>query len=192
MAHLSHPLPEKTVTLLWIPRHSGITGNEKADNLAKKSLDLPTQNHLFCPVTDIHNHLHFSFKRFLQSKWERTPHQHLIRIKPTLGHWSSANQNTRLREVTLSRLRIGHTKITHYYIFEREPPTICHRCNVRYNVAHMLIDCPLYRLHRQVLINYTNCKRIPFTLSTLLGDSHPELLEMLFIFLHNTHFDQFR
>ena len=41
----------------------------------------------------------------------------------------------RLRKVTWSGLQIGHTKIMHNCIFQREPPAIYHQCNVSYSVA---------------------------------------------------------
>lgn len=190
--HTFSTLPQNIkVTILWIPGHSGIPGNDQADNFAKQSLALPQQNHLSCTVSDAYNNIYSSFKRFIQRDWELTPHRHLIQIKPTLQHWPSAHQNTRHKEVTLARLRIGHTKTTHSYIFEREPPTMCHRCNVRYNVTHMLLICPIYQHHRQPLIHYTNFHKIPFDLPTLLGDAHPELLKLLFIFLQNTQLDKF-
>ena len=103
-----------------------------------------------------------------------------------MGHWPSSNRNTKLQEIILARLRVGHTSLTHYHIIEHSPPPICHRCGCRYTIDHFLLRCPVYDSARHPLIRYTATNRLPLTLSVLLGDSYPDLLDLLFVFLHET------
>ena len=53
-----------------------------------------------------------------------------------------------------TRLRIGHTYLTHRYLMasgaERQVP-LCSTCHIDLNVKHILIDCPAYRLQRRAL-----------------------------------------
>ena len=174
------------IKILWIPGHSGIPGNEKVDQLAKLSLQDPPQDQVRCPAKDYLNHLHTLFQSTLQSLWDLNPHFHLHQIKPKIGHWPSANRNTKLHEIVLARLRLGHTSLTHYHIIEHAPPPVCHRCGCRYTIDHFLIRCPTYDSERQPMIRYADANRLPFTLSVLLGDSHPDMLDLLFDFLRDT------
>ena len=41
-------------------------------------------------------------------------------IKPNIGNDSSAIRNLRREEVVITRLRIGHTRITHSYLLNHE------------------------------------------------------------------------
>ena len=179
------------VIFLWIPGHVGIPGNEIADQAAKETLIHPEQNHLKCPSSDILSHVRSYFVKFLQRIWDNDGHFHFSDIKPKLGHWPSAHQNSRLKEILLARLRLGHTKLTHLYIIEKTDPPICQRCNVRFNIPHFLLHCPQYELHRRPIIRYADANRLPLTLPTLLGDSYPELLALLFEFLHKTQLEIF-
>ena len=61
----------------------------------------------------------------------------------------SSIQKNRSEEVLLTRLRIGHTRLTHGYLMENSNPPICDTCQVRINVKHILIDCNKYNHHRQ-------------------------------------------
>ena len=176
----------KDIEILWIPGHCGIPGNEKVDKCAKEILQDQPQNDIPCPASDYLNHLHSSFRATLQLVWDLNPHYHLHQIKPRMGHWPSSNRNTKLQEIILARLRVGHTSLTHYHIFEHSPPPICHRCGCRYTIDHFLLRCPVYDSARHPLIRYTATNRLPLTLSVLLGDSYPDLLDLLFVFLHET------
>ena len=179
------------IKFLWIPGHSGITGNEKADCAAKASLQDPPNNNLECPGSDFLNSIHTHFLKSLQYDWDIIKHYHLYPIKPLIGHWKSSHQMDRHKEVILARLRMGQTRITHDFIIQNEPPPICHRCNVRYSISHMLLQCPLYDSSRQPLLRYAAANRLPLTLPFLLGNSHPDLIALLFDFLHNTQLDLF-
>ena len=176
----------KDIEILWIPGHCGIPGNEKVDKGAKEILQDQPQDNLPCPASDYLNHLHSSFRTTLQLVWDLNPHYHLHQIKPRMGHWPSSNRNTKLQEIILARLRVGHTSLTHYHIIEHSPPPICHRCGCRYTIDHFLLRCPVYDSARHPLIRYTATNRLPLTLSVLLGDSYPDLLDLLFVFLHET------
>ena len=49
---------------------------------------------------------------------------------------------TRKKEVILSRLRIGHTRLTHGFLMCGEPQPFCEDCLVPLTVQHLLIECP--------------------------------------------------
>ena len=48
--------------------------------------------------------------------------------------------NTRREETTLTRLRIGLTRLTHSFILKEEPPSKC-TCGNQYSIKHILIEC---------------------------------------------------
>ena len=184
----------KKVKLLWIPGHSGITGNEKADEYAKRSLTLPEPPDMSCPAADILTHANTLFQKYLQRKWE-IQNKYLHQIKPQLGYWHSSNQNNRHKERLLARLRIGHTRLTHQFIFDRiygrtEPPR-CQVCGSQYTIEHFLLTCPNHNANRLPMVNYLRQNNLPLSLNVVLGNQHPELLDCVFEFLHKTRLEQF-
>ena len=53
----------------------------------------------------------------------------------------SALDLTRREQVVISRLRIGHTKLTHSFILKQEPQPQCLTCQTTCTVKHILIEC---------------------------------------------------
>ena len=47
----------------------------------------------------------------------------------------------RREEVVLTRLRIGHIRLTNSYLLKREDQPLCIGCNELSTVKHFLIDC---------------------------------------------------
>lgn len=57
-------------------------------------------------------------------------------VKATVDRWESSNQRTRSREVMLTRMRIGHSRATHSYLFTGTDPPNC-LCDKRLTVYHI-------------------------------------------------------
>ena len=49
--------------------------------------------------------------------------------------------NTTKRNTVLNRLHIGHSYLTHSFIFRKEEAPICVACNAVITVKHILIEC---------------------------------------------------
>ena len=85
------------------------------------------------------------------------------KIRSSIKPWlSSFNANRRL-EIILSRLRIGHTFLTHKFLLESGSPPVCGECNSTLSVEHILVQCTKYRnmrikygLHRKELPEILN------------------------------------
>ena len=75
----------------------------------------------------------------------------LYATKPLIGEQPLAYRSVRRDEVVLSRLRLGHSYLTHSYLLKGDPPPECVTCNCRLTISHILVDCIEYDLFRLIL-----------------------------------------
>ena len=176
------------IFFLWIPGHSGISGNEWADEAARHAIALPNITNIPISHHSIRSFIHQHSRAFWQKSWRDDPDRtQLHEIKPDLGMWSSSSRKCRLEEKTLARLRLGHTSLTHSYIFTRSPRPRCTTCDTTLTVKHLLLHCDQFRIHRDALKFHCAQHHMQFSLDTLLGNENPELTRLLFSFLRNTN-----
>ena len=62
-----------------------------------------------------------------QREWDTAVNNKLHATKPLIGEQPSAYRSVRRDEVVLSRLRLGHSYLTH--LLKGEPPPECVTCN---------------------------------------------------------------
>lgn len=142
--HAEQLARSKNATLCWVPAHVGILGNEKADRLAATGRNDPVPN-IPIPVSDAKKLVKRYIRWSWESKWRNTNQSFLRRVKNTTISWQDRKSNKERRAIT--RLRIGHTNISHRTIFTREN-NICSTCGVETTVSHILADCRKYDTER--------------------------------------------
>ena len=64
----------------------------------------------------------------------------LLTIKPTLEEWNENFRSTWKEGVALSRIHIGHTRITHSFLLKEVQP-MCHACQTAYTIKYVLTEC---------------------------------------------------
>ncbi|GFR08090.1 putative RNA-directed DNA polymerase from transposon X-element [Trichonephila clavata] len=125
------------IIFCWVPGHVGILGNEQADNAARSLSD-----HMQQPVC--YHDLKASIQRYIHSVWQETWDQQVINklhyIHPFITHWTAVP--IRRPDVCLTRLRIGHTRLTHRHLLLGESPPVCDFCHCDLSILHILIECP--------------------------------------------------
>ena len=129
----------KEILFCCLPSHVGIKGNEAADVKAKASHDLEISNFKL-PCTDFKPFINRYILSKWQLSWDRATFNKLHEIKPVFGK-NNIYRSLRREEVVLTRLRIGHTRLTHSYLLKREDQPFCISCNEPFTVKHFLIDC---------------------------------------------------
>ena len=176
------------IQFLWVPGHSGIPGNERADEEAKAALALPNITDIPTNFHSIKSAIRQNTRLFWQRKWSDDPARtQLHEIKPDIGIWTSSFRPNRLEEKALTKLRISHTYLTHSYIYSQSIRPVCTTCNQTLTVKHILLYCDDFINQRRVLKDYCTAQNIPFSLFVLLGDENPDLIKLLFQFLRDTN-----
>lgn len=131
------------IKIMWIPSHIGIIGNEKADCEAKRALGDPYETVTSIDYKEIKTVIKNQIILQWQALWSATRDNKLREVKPSVKPYSSAFIGNRKDDVVLARIRIGHTKITHQYLMNKEPPPNCQFCNALLTVRHLVTDCPV-------------------------------------------------
>ena len=137
------------VILCWIPSHRNITHNETADHCAKLALDITPIQNTPIPLSDLKKTIKLHSKSIFQQYWEQIPLTNkLKRIKNNINPRNSFNSISRRDDIIITRLRTGHTLLTHSYLLNKATPPICDFCNIQITTEHILLQCPKYQNER--------------------------------------------
>ena len=152
MSRLDSMSNRKEIIICWTPSHIGVRGNERA---AKSALDL-TSDKSRIPYTDLKPTINKFLHTKWQQQWSNNIHNKLFKIQPTLGEWRPASRKSKREQVVISRLRIGHTRLTHFFILKQEPQAQCLTCQTTCTVKHILIECRSFAVMRKRFFKVNN------------------------------------
>ncbi|XP_055522937.1 uncharacterized protein LOC129717118 [Wyeomyia smithii] len=131
----------KPIEFCWIPGHAGVYGNNEADRLAgeaRNSEPLP----LSIPADDATREIKRTIRQHWNSQWFSMRDTKLRRIKFETEKWKDRDNPGDQR--VLTRLRIGHTRLTHSFLLEKTEPPTCECCGTILDIQHILLDCRRY------------------------------------------------
>lgn len=138
----------RNIKLCWVPAHVGIPGNEIADKEAKAAVEIDNIVNIKIPLKDIFKQVKRDIKLQWEVEWQNSD-QKLSKIKNCVQRWDSSNRLNRFEEVIITRLRIGHTRLTHGHLMGGFDNSICEICDTPLSVEHILIDCKKYTEKRE-------------------------------------------
>ena len=117
----------KYVKVCWVPSHLGIQGNERADKSAKAAMnELPSI--MTIPFSDYKPYIHTYIRKKWLDFWDNKLENKCHSVQPTLGCWPLSSRRNQRAELVLSRIRIGHSYLTHRHLLVGEYPPECVSC----------------------------------------------------------------
>ena len=170
-----------------MPGHSGIRGNDLADEAAKESLNNDRVVKLPMAYKEYKSIIKSLILKQWQEHWTLYGRCRLKTFKPTLGDWKSAHRKNRREEKILSRLRTGSCLflVQHHFNINK-PKEHCISCDMGMTIKHLLVECPTFQNSRNRIANYLNQKNLALSEESILSDTFPH--ELLFIFLKGTNY----
>ena len=131
------------VGFCWVPGHVGVAGNERADRLAGEAASrAPSPG----PVRfrDVFPSIRIAVTACWQQRWETTATTAKMGeiTRTVTQEWDYSHIRNRRLQTLVTRLRIGHTRLTHGYLLSRDLQPYCDDCLVPLTVRHILVECP--------------------------------------------------
>lgn len=128
------------ISFCWSPAHVGVAGNEAADSLAKAATNSSDVTRCQLPANDMYPVIRSAILDSWKFTWE-LENQKMKEIASSIFPWKYSSMS-RQREVILSRLRIGHTRLTHGFLMSGDHQPFCEDCLVPLTVRHVMVECP--------------------------------------------------
>ena len=141
------------ISFCWIPSDVGIDGNELADKAAKSASQRVTVNRSEVSASDMKACIKDKMRETWKDEWFYIETNKKLRsIQPTLKRVEL--QLSRKEHIKLTRLRIGHTRLTHGPLLTGDDLPTCIECTwdeedpVYLSVKHILMECGNFALYR--------------------------------------------
>jgi len=163
--------PIGKIILEWLPSHMGIAGNERADQLAGQACEDQEIITIKLSVDECNKQITSHYYKQWQEEWEKTkwPYKE---INPQLKPYAGKTKN-RKEQISMSRLRLGVCLFTHGHYATGTSMEVCSLCLVPLTIKHILIQCPVYNLQRETIIQTCNNIKQPCSLETILNELFP-------------------
>jgi len=166
----------KNVTVVWIPAHCDIRGNEKADALAKQGLEKKASRSPLLGKTEITSHIKTLVRdKLWEERWKNASTGSYFRnlvpsVKTTVPYESS-----NLHRLTKLRMHIPAFRFN----------TRCNSCmNTAITAHHALVDCPDWAIGRVAVIEVLTKLNRAVTVENMISlGNEPELQKVVMEFL---------
>ncbi|GBM08720.1 hypothetical protein AVEN_52792-1 [Araneus ventricosus] len=158
----------QNIAFLWIPGHSGVSWNEKADAIAKQVSDFSPYID-WIASEDIFSHLKKQSFQTTEENYHKSKYQLLIGNIPdilTISKWTG----NRVQDRLIARI-ISKTITTPglLYRFNLHPDPLCRVCNEINDISHILLKCQKYASVRVILWRKLNIISANITYDVLLS-----------------------
>jgi ribonuclease HI len=134
----------RNVSIVWIPGHSDINGNDCADRLAREAICHPLVDiSISCEASEAQEAIDRYILQRWQTLWNSSATGQFNRsVVSVVSCDSKYNDNVRARERMISRLRLGKCLLNHYLFRIKSHPTgLCSTCSVPETIEHCLLNC---------------------------------------------------
>ena len=130
----------KFVVVCWRPSHVGIKGKYDAADKAARAKALSNDLCDECPVfyKDYFPIIRCRRLDLWAEKWRDLNNNKFRTIRYNTHPWPSSSQYGRKTSIILTRLRIGHTLLTHGFLMDQSHPPYCNDCLVLLTVMHFV------------------------------------------------------
>ena len=132
-------ISNKEILFCWIPTHTGTKRNDRPDATAKSALDLTPDKY---NITDLKPKIN----NFHHKKWQQNK---VFQIKSILGEWRPAFGKLRREQVAITRLRIGHSRLTYSFLLRQEQQPQCSTPQMPYTIKHVHLECKAFNTTRK-------------------------------------------
>ena len=153
----------------------GIAGNEAADREATAATCgemLPVNDEI--PYRDWYPIIKSKICQKWNVEWHEILHNKLRAIKDSIQVWPSSNLRNRRESIILTRLRIGHSKVTHQYLMEQGMQPYCLDCLVPLTIKHIIAKCPSFTETRTRIYPPTQNMNYQLIMRHMLGNERDD------------------
>ena len=120
------------------------------------------------PYSDFRTQICKYVESFFQTKWDACVINKLHEIKENFLSSLKIYSTYRKEDIILTRLRIGHTRLTHRHYLANEDVPECIPCDRPLTVKHILIECIDTAETRE---QYFNCPDLKKLFNSVAGDT---------------------
>jgi ribonuclease HI len=133
---------QSQLTLIWVPSHVGIIGNETADKLAVAGTSLSTiDNNVQLELSEAKCQVAIYIERCWQKDWQ-VSNSFYRQLVPVTSQIIKYHNKTRKKETVITRLRLGKCRLNYYlHKIGKHPDGKCSTCNVPETIEHYLLYC---------------------------------------------------
>ena len=78
---------DNKILLCWIPSHTGISGNEQDDKVARSALRMVPEKKFYIPYTNLKIKINKYTQQQRQHCWSNNTYKKCLEIEPVLGEW---------------------------------------------------------------------------------------------------------
>jgi len=132
------------ISLVWVPSHIGLVGNENADEAAK----LASKFQFTLTANNNSNDITHFLKKEQQDKQTNilSSTSNWYQQIATFSTSYSPHKHSplsRRQQIIINRLRLGHTFLTNAHYLYTSKNNLCPLCNnARINIQHIICSCP--------------------------------------------------